>query len=90
MIARSLSSITPDLLASATIRCSSSAVTWLSDSRSIRNSLKIRLLDPSNIQTTGAVIFESHSIGVATSTAIGSGARRANCLGTSSPMMSEA
>jgi hypothetical protein len=44
----------------------------------------------SSSQTTGAIALDSHSIGSATKTAIGSGARSANCFGTSSPITSEA
>ncbi len=86
MIERSCSSITPDRLASATSRCSSSAVTRFSDSRFILSSLKISPDVVSSSHTNGAVIRDSHSIGTATSTAIGSGLRSANCLGTSSPI----
>ena len=44
----------------------------------------------SSSQTSGAVAFEVHSIGGAMKAAIGSGERSANCLGTSSPITSEA
>jgi len=40
----------------------------------------------SSSHTNGAVAFDSHSIGRAMITAIGSGERSANCLGTSSPI----
>ena len=43
----------------------------------------------SSSQTTGAVARDSHSIGIAITAAIGSGARSATCLGTSSPAISE-
>ena len=63
IIARSSSSSTPAVWASATTRCSSSAVTWFFDSRSRPNSLKISALDRSSSQTNGAVIFDSQRIG---------------------------
>jgi hypothetical protein len=44
----------------------------------------------SSSQTTGAVARDSHSIGRDMMIAICSGARSANCLGTSSPITSEA
>src|SRR3546814_1162932 len=75
MIARSLSSITPDFDASATIRCSSSAVTRSSDSRlrPSRRNTSAELLSSS--QTSGAAIFDSQTIGAAMKIAMGSGAR---------------
>ena len=60
------------------------------DSRRRRSSRKISALVRSSSQTNGAVALAIHSIGSAITTAIGSGARSANCLGTSSPITSEA
>ena len=59
MIARSLSSSTPAVCASATTRCSSSAVTTFLFSRLRPSSRKISALVRSSSQTNGAVTFDS-------------------------------
>ena len=80
IIARSSSSRTPAVWASATTRCSSSAVTWFLDSRFEPSSRKMRALERSSSHTKGAVTFDSQRMGRDMTAAIGSGERSANLL----------
>ena len=90
MIARSLSSSTPAVCASATTRWSSSAVTAFSDSRSRPRAVEDQRAGPveqPDERRRGAATATASA--AATNAAIGSGERSANCFGTISPITSD-
>ena len=88
-IARSCSSITPVRVASAKIIRSSSAVSPCSPLWRMPIARMMALEEVSSSQTKGAATRASSAIGRAIRMAIGSAARKASCLGTSSPTTSE-
>ena len=78
-------SMTPLRVASANSMCSSSAVTALWPAgRTPSKRMRIPE-DASSNHTSGAATFASSAIGRAMTMAMGAAARRATCLGTSSP-----
>jgi hypothetical protein len=83
--ARSSSSITPERVASAKIIWSSSAVTSCSAPLFNRSRRSSRPDERSSAHTNGALMRAISTIGRAATMAIGSAARSASCLGTSSP-----
>ncbi len=89
IICRSFSSMTPAVSASATTERSSSSVTiWLA-SRDWPSRRKTSALVVSSSHANGDARMVSQRIAGATAQAIVSGERSANCLGTSSPAISE-
>ena len=86
----SCSSMMPAWVASANIMRNSSALKASRVSRRSPSARKMVALDLSSVQTMGAVSRASISIGPAIVTAIRSGAIRANCFGTNSPITNDA
>ena len=78
-------SITPLRVASAKSMCSSSAVTELCPAGFTPSRRISRPEEASSSQTSGAATFASSAIGRAMMMEIGTAARSATCLGTSSP-----